>query len=78
MRKLTKNELAFSLLSWNDQYDWRQKALQRYNDVHICPVCSHFLTGLHERSGHFQTYLNKVASNMWAKEFKKQATKGVH
>lgn len=77
MRKRTKNELAFDLLPWKEQYDWRQKALAKYDEVWFCPVCRGLLTGLHEGSTHFQNYLNKRAANMWAKEVGNGKTVGI-
>lgn len=70
MAKQTKNELAFSLLDWQEQRKWRDEALKKYDDVWFCPVCRGLLTGMHERTTHFQNYLNKRAANLWAKETK--------
>ena len=70
MSKQTVNEIAFALLDWQEQREWRDKALTKYDNVMFCPKCRGLLTGLHERSTHFQTYLTKIAANMWAKELK--------
>lgn len=70
MAKQTLYEIAFSLISWQEQQEWRDKALEKYDNVMLCPVCRGLLTGLHERSAHFQKYLNKRAAKMWEKAVK--------
>lgn len=60
MRIPIKYQRTYMVIKWRNGVK-----LERKQSI---PVCRHLLTGLHERTVHFQRYLRKIAANAWAKE----------
>lgn len=60
-KKLTPADYSKAQEDWSLWCRVREELLHEYDKVYRCPKCGHLLTGLHEQSHCFSSYLNERA-----------------